>query len=69
MGTYGTLNFQVYFVISLGRLFVTFANRQGHQARGPKRIHPGGTTGSPDVVCVNILIFTYTKWDESSKLP
>ena len=35
MGTYGTLNFQVYFVISLVRLFVTFANRQGHQARGP----------------------------------
>ena len=54
MGTYGALNFQVYFVISLGRLFVTFANRQGHQAR----IHPGGTTGGADVVCVNILIFT-----------
>ena len=26
-------------------------------------------TGGPDVVCVNILIFTWTKWDESSKLP
>ena len=26
-------------------------------------------TGCPDVVCVNILIFTWTKWDESSKLP
>ena len=25
-------------------------------------------TGSPDVVCVNILIFTWTKWYESSKL-
>ena len=27
------------------------------------------TTGDPDVVCVNIIIFTWTKWDESSKLP
>ena len=27
------------------------------------------TTGGPDVACVNILIFTWTKWDESSKLP
>ena len=27
------------------------------------------TTGGPDVVCVNILIFTWIKWDESSKLP
>ena len=26
-------------------------------------------TGCPDVVCVNILIFTWTKWDESLKLP
>ena len=26
-------------------------------------------TGGPDVVCINILIFTWTKWDESSKLP
>ena len=25
--------------------------------------------GGPDVVCVNILIFTWTKWDESLKLP
>ena len=25
-------------------------------------------TGSPDVVCVNILIFTWTKWYEPSKL-
>ena len=27
------------------------------------------STGVPDVVCVNILIFTWTKLDESSKLP
>ena len=26
------------------------------------------TTGGPDVLCVNILIFTWTKWDESSKI-
>ena len=26
-------------------------------------------TGGLDVVCVNILTFTWTKWDESSKLP
>ena len=26
-------------------------------------------TGDPDVVCVNIIIFTWTKWDKSSKLP
>ena len=26
---------------------------------------PSYTTGGPDVVCVNILIFTWTKWDES----
>ena len=27
------------------------------------------TTGGPDVMCVNTLIFTWTKWDESSKPP
>ena len=27
------------------------------------------STSGPDVVCVNILIFTWTKWDGSSKLP
>ena len=27
------------------------------------------TTGGPDVVCVNISIFTWTKWDELSQLP
>ena len=27
------------------------------------------STGVPDVVCVNILIFTWTKLDEPSKLP
>ena len=26
-------------------------------------------TGGPDVVCVNILTFTGTKWEKSSKLP
>ena len=26
-------------------------------------------TGGPDVVCVNILIFTWTKWVELSQLP
>ena len=31
--------------------------------------HRCSSTGCPDVVCVNILIFTWIKWDVSSKLP
>ena len=27
------------------------------------------TTGGPDAACVNLLIFTWTKWNESSQLP
>ena len=34
----------------------------------PSRIWKG-LTGGPDEMCVNILIFTWTKWDKSSKLP
>ena len=29
----------------------------------------GGPDNCPDVVCVNILTFTWTKWEKSSKLP
>ena len=35
----------------------------------PKISHRCSSTGCPDVVCVNILIFTWIKWDVSSKLP
>ena len=31
--------------------------------------HRCSSTSCPDVVCVNILIFTWIKWDVSSKLP
>ena len=69
MGTYGTLNFQVYFVISLGRLFVTFANRQGHHVRGPERIHQGGYHRQPRRSVCQYINMNINKMDESSKLP